>query len=154
VGVGAKVLAAGSPSLLLLALGGAAVFAVRVERVPGDDVAGAGFSQHAVIQRARLPRCQPRSLRSVERTAEHRRRVRRRGPGADDRIPALRRSPFPRKLDAEGASELRYRSVPLVEGGELEVWLRTGNHELELVYDGQSLYPGRGGSREPIGPLS
>ena len=44
---------------------------------------------------------------------------RRRGPDADDRVPALRRPALPARRRPEGASELRRRQVPLRGGGTL-----------------------------------
>jgi hypothetical protein len=118
--VGAKALASGSPSLLLLALAGAAAFAARVERVLGTTVlalvlAGVLWSNALGYHDASLaPYDQLRELESIgEEFAGE-------GPALMTEYQPYGVRHFLRKLDAEGASELRYRSVPLVEGGELE----------------------------------
>ncbi|HEX5928310.1 MAG TPA: hypothetical protein VFY48_02865 [Solirubrobacterales bacterium] len=118
--VGAKALASGSPSLLLLALAGAAAFAVRYERVLGTTVlslvlAGVVWSNALGYHDASLaPYDQLRELESIgeEYAGE--------GPALMTEYQPYGVRHFLRKLDAEGASELRYRPVPLVEGGELE----------------------------------
>ncbi len=118
--VGAKALASGSPSLLLLALAGAAAFAARVERVLGATVlalvlAGVLWSNALGYHDVSLaPYDQLRELESIgEEFAGE-------GPALMTEYQPYGVRHFLRKLDAEGASELRYRSVPLVEGGELE----------------------------------
>jgi hypothetical protein len=118
--VGAKALASGSPSLLLLALAGAAAFAARVERVLGTTVlvlilAGVLWSNALGYHDVSLaPYDQLRELESIgEEFAGE-------GPALMTEYQPYGVRHFLRKLDAEGASELRYRPIPLVEGGELE----------------------------------
>jgi hypothetical protein len=118
--VGAKALASGSPSLLLLALAGAAAFAVRFERVLGTTVlglvlAGVLWSNALGYHDAWLaPYDQLRELESIgEEFAGE-------GPTLMTEYQPYGVRHFLREADAEGASELRYRPVPLVGGGELE----------------------------------
>lgn len=118
--VGAKALASGSPSLLLLALAGAAAFAARYERVLGTTVlglivAGVLWSNALGYHDANVaPYDQLRELESIgEEFAGE-------GPALMTEYQPYGVRHFLRKLDAEGASELRYRPIPLVEGGELE----------------------------------
>jgi hypothetical protein len=118
--VGAKALASGSPALLFLALAGAAAFAARVERVLGTTVlvavlAGVLWSNALGYHDVSLaPYDQLHELESI-------------GDEIDGEGPALMTEYQPygvrhflRAGDAEGASELRYRQIPLVTGGELE----------------------------------
>ena len=82
--------------VLLLALGGAAAFALRVERVLGTT-ASWGWSSAGVLWSNALG-YHDVSLAPYDQlrgAGEHRRGVRRRGADADDRIPALRRPPLP-----------------------------------------------------------
>ena len=118
--VGAKALASGSPSLLLLALAGAAAFAINCERVLGTTVlslvlAGVLWSNALGYHDAWIaPYDQLRELESVgEEFAGE-------GPTLMTEYQPYGVRHFLRKTDAEGASELRYRPVPLVAGGELE----------------------------------
>jgi hypothetical protein len=118
--VGAKALASGSPSLLLLALAGAAAFAARVERVVGATflaliLTGVLWSNALGYHDVSLaPYDQLRELESIgEEFAGD-------GPTLMTEYQPYGVRHFLRKADAEGASELRYRQVPLVEGGELE----------------------------------
>jgi hypothetical protein len=118
--VGAKALASGSPSLLFLALLGAAAFAVRVERVLGATVlvlvlAGVLWSNALGYHDVSLaPYDQLRELESIgEEFAGE-------GPTLMTEYQPYGVRHFLRKADAEGASELRYRPIPLREGGELE----------------------------------
>jgi hypothetical protein len=118
--VGAKALASGSPSLLLLALAGAAAVAVRFERVLGTTVlalllAGVLWSNALGYHDASIaPYDQLRELESIgEEFAGE-------GPALMTEYQPYGVRHFLRKADAEGASELRYRPIPLVEGGELE----------------------------------
>jgi hypothetical protein len=118
--VGAKALASGSPSLLLLALAGAAAFAARIERLAGATVlvlilAGVLWSNALGYHDASLaPYDQLRELQSIgEEFAGQ-------GPALMTEFQPYGARHFLRKLDGEGASELRSRSVPLVGGGELE----------------------------------
>jgi hypothetical protein len=118
--VGAKALASGSPSLLLLALAGAAAFAIKFERVLGTTVlglilAGVLWSNALGYHDAWLaPYDQLRELETIgeEFSGE--------GPTLMTEYQPYGVRHFLRKADAEGASELRYRPVPLVDGGELE----------------------------------
>jgi hypothetical protein len=118
--VGGKALASGSPSLLFLALAGAAVFAVRVERVLGGTVlglilAGVLWSNALGYHDASLaPYGQLRELESIgEEFAGE-------GPTLMTEYQPYGVRHFLREADAEGASELRFRPISLVEGGELE----------------------------------
>jgi hypothetical protein len=118
--VGAKALAVGSPAVLLLALAGAAAFAARVERVLGTTVlalilAGVLWSNALGYHDVSLaPYEQLRELESIgnEFAAE--------GPTLMTEYQPYGVRHFLRAADAEGASELRARPIPLVEGGELE----------------------------------
>ncbi|HKH63862.1 MAG TPA: hypothetical protein VKA35_00200 [Solirubrobacterales bacterium] len=118
--VGAKALASGSPSLLLLALAGAAVALVRVEWVLGGTVlgliaAGVLWSNWLGYHDASLaPYGQLRELEKIghEFAGE--------GPTLMTEYQPYGVRHFLREADAEGASELRYRQVPLRGGGELE----------------------------------
>lgn len=118
--VGAKALASGSTSLLLLALIGAAVFAVRVERVLGATIlglilAGVLWSNWLGYHDVSLaPYDQLRELEEIghEFAGE--------GPTLMTEYQPYGARHFLREADAEGASELRIRRVPLREGGELE----------------------------------
>lgn len=125
--VGAKALASGSPSLLLLALAGTAAFAVRVERVLGATVlalvlAGVLWSNALGYHDVSLaPYDQLRELESIgEEFAGE-------GPTLMTEYQPYGVRHFLRRADAEGASELRYRQIPLVEGGEAEkgAWVDT-----------------------------
>lgn len=118
--VGAKALASGSPSLLLLALAGAAAFAARVERVLGATalalvLAGVLWSNALAYHDVSLaPYDQFRELESIgEEFAGE-------GPALMTEYQPYGVRHFLRELDAEGASELRFHSIPLVAGGELE----------------------------------
>ncbi len=118
--VGAKALASGSPSLLLLALAGAAAFAARVERVLGATVltlvlAGVLWSNALAYHDVSLaPYDQLRELESIgEEFAGE-------GPALMTEYQPYGVRHFLREIDAEGASELRFRPIPLVAGGELE----------------------------------
>jgi hypothetical protein len=118
--VGGKALASGSPSLLLLALAGAAAFAARVERVLGTTVlalvlAGVLWSNALGYHDASLvPYEQLRELESIgEEFAGE-------GPALMTEYQPYGVRHFLREIDAEGASELRFRPIPLVAGGELE----------------------------------
>jgi hypothetical protein len=118
--VGAKALASGSPVVLLLALAGAAAFAARVERVLGTTVlalllAGVLWSNALGYHDVNLaPYDQLRELESIggEFAGE--------GPTLMTEYQPYGVRHFLREADAEGASELRFRPIPLVEGDELE----------------------------------
>ncbi len=118
--VGAKALASGSPALLFLALAGAAAFAVRVERVLGTTVlalilAGVLWSNALGYHDVSLaPYDQLRELESIGAQFAGE------GPTLMTEYQPYGVRHFLRATDAEGASELRNRSIPLVEGGELE----------------------------------
>lgn len=118
--VGAKALASGSPAVLLLALAGTAAFAARVERVLGRTVlalvlAGVLWSNALGYHDVSLaPYDQLRELESIgEEFAGE-------GPMLMTEYQPYGVRHFLREADAEGASELRARPVPLVKGGELE----------------------------------
>jgi hypothetical protein len=118
--VGAKALASGSPSFLFLALAGAAAFAIRIERLLGTTVlalilAGVLWSNALGYHDVSLgPYDQLRELESIgEEFAGD-------GPTLMTEYQPYGVRHFLRTADAEGASELRYRSIPLREGGELE----------------------------------
>jgi hypothetical protein len=118
--VGAKALASGSPSLLFLALAGAAAFAARVERVLGATVlalvlAGVLWSNALGYHDVSLaPYDQLHELESIgEEFAGE-------GPTLMTEYQPYGVRHFLRAADAEGASELRARPVVLVAGGELE----------------------------------
>lgn len=118
--VGGKALASGSPSLLLLALAGAAAFAIRIERVLGATVlglilAGVLWSNALGYHDVSLaPYAQLRELESIGKEIDGE------GPTLMTEYQPYGVRHFLRAGDAEGASELRYRPVPLREGGELE----------------------------------
>ncbi|MBK5219566.1 MAG: hypothetical protein JJE35_07255 [Thermoleophilia bacterium] len=118
--VGAKALASGSPSILVMALAGAAAFAIRVEKVFGATVlalivAGVLWSNALGYHDVSLaPYEQLRELEDI-------------GGEFAGAGPTLLTEYQPygvrhllRAADAEGASELRTRPIPLVEGGEAE----------------------------------
>lgn len=139
--VGAKALASGSPSLLLLALAGAAAFAVRFERVLGTTVlglllAGVVWSNALGYHDVNLaPYDQLRELESIgEEFAGE-------GPTLMTEYQPYGVRHFLREADAEGASELRYRPVPLVEGGELEKgdWADTDQITLPALFTYRTL---------------
>lgn len=118
--IGAKALASGSPSFLLLALAGAAAFAVRVERVLGATVLGlllAGVLWSSALGYHDVSLAPYEQLRELESIGEE---FAGEGPTLMTEYNPYGVRHFLREADAEGASELRYRSVPLVGGGELE----------------------------------
>jgi hypothetical protein len=118
--VGAKALASGSPSLLLLALAGAAAFAVRIERVLGATVLGlilAGVLWSNALGYHDVSLAPYNQLRELESVGEE---FAGEGPTLMTEYQPYGVRHFLREADAEGASELRNRSVPLREGGELE----------------------------------
>jgi hypothetical protein len=151
--VGAKALAFGSPALLLLALAGAAAFAARVERVLGTTVlalilAGVLWSNALGYHDVSLaPYDQLRELESIgnEFAGE--------GPTLMTEYQPYGVRHFLRATDAEGASELRYRPVPLVEGGEAGkgAWVDTDQIQLPalLTYRTLVLRRNPGQSRPP-----
>ncbi len=118
--VGAKALASGSPALLLLALAGAAAFALRFERVLGTTVlalvlGGVLWSNALGYHDVNLaPYGQ---LRELERIGDE---FAGDGPALMTEYQPYGVRHFLRRLDAEGASELRFRQVPLLAGGELK----------------------------------
>lgn len=125
--VGAKALASGSPSLLLLALAGAALFAARVERVFGNTVlalliGGVLWSNALAYHDVWLaPYHQLRELEEIgeEYAGE--------GPALMTEYQPYGVRHLLRAVDSEGASELRARPIPLVAGGEAEkgAWVDT-----------------------------
>ncbi|HEX2391352.1 MAG TPA: hypothetical protein VHI77_00380 [Solirubrobacterales bacterium] len=131
--VGAKALASASPALLLLAFAGAAAFALRVERVLGATVLGLllvgvlwsnALGYHDVNL---APYDQLRELETIgnEFAGE--------GPALMTEYQPYGVRHFLRKLDAEGASELRARSIPLRDGGELEKGDWGDTDQIELL---------------------
>jgi hypothetical protein len=125
--VGAKALASGSPSILLLALAGAAAFAARVEKVFGATVlgllvAGVLWSNALGYHDASLaPYDQLRELESIGQELAGD------GPTLMTEYQPYGVRHFLRDADAEGVSELRTRSIPLAAGGEAEkgAWVDT-----------------------------
>jgi hypothetical protein len=118
--VGAKALASGSPAFLLLALAGAVAIAARVERILGITLLGAilvgvlwsnALGYHDV---SLAPYGQLRELESIGGE------IAGKGPTLMTEYQVYGVRHFLRAGDAEGASELRARQIPLVEGGELE----------------------------------
>jgi len=133
--VGAKALASGSPSLLLLALAGAAAFAARVERTLGATVLGlvlAGVLWSNALGYHDVNLAPYAQLRELESIGEE---VAGEGPTLMTEYQPYGVRHFLRAGDAEGASELRFRSVPLREGGELEKgeWGDTDQIELSAL---------------------
>lgn len=133
--VGAKALASGSPALLLLALAGAAAFAVRVERVLGATVLGlllAGVLWSNALGYHDVSLAPYDQLHELETIGEE---LAGEGPALMTEYQPYGVRHFLRALDAEGASELRYRSIPLREGGELEKgdWADTDQIELPAL---------------------
>ena len=151
--VGAKALASGSPAVLLLALAGAAAFAARVERVLGTTVlalilAGVLWSNALGYHDVSLaPYQQLRELESIGNQFAGD------GPTLMTEYQPYGVRHFLRATDAEGASELRYRPIPLVEGGEAEKgeWVDTDQIELSalLTYRTLVLRRNPGQSRPP-----
>jgi hypothetical protein len=118
--VGGKALASGSPSLLLLAFAGAAAFAVRIERVFGATVVGlilAGVLWSNALGYHDVSLAPYAQLRELESIGEE---ISGEGPTLMTEYQPYGVRHFLRAGDAEGASELRNRPVPLREGGELE----------------------------------
>ena len=118
--VGGKALASGSPSLLFLALAGAALFAARVERVLGATVLGlilAGVLWSNALGYHDVSLAPYEQLRELESVGEE---FAGEGPTLMTEYQPYGARHFLRAADAEGASELRYRPIPLVDGGELE----------------------------------
>jgi hypothetical protein len=118
--VGAKALASGSPSLLLLAMAGAAAFALRVERTLGATVLGlllAGVLWSNALGYHDVSLAPYDQLRELEQIGEE---FAGEGPTLMTEYQPYGVRHFLRAADAEGASELRSRQIPLREGGELE----------------------------------
>ena len=125
--VGAKALASGSPSLLLLALAGAAVFAARVEKVLGTTVLAlliGGVLWSTALAYHDVWLAPYEQLRELEEINEE---FAGEGPTLMTEYQPYGVRHFLRDADAEGASELRVRPVALVEGGEAEkgAWVDT-----------------------------
>jgi hypothetical protein len=118
--VGAKALSSASPSILLLALAGAAAFAARIERTLGTTVLGlilAGVLWSNALGYHDVSLAPYDQLRELESIGEE---YAGEGPTLMTEYQAYGVRHFLRDADAEGASELRSRPVPLREGGELE----------------------------------
>jgi hypothetical protein len=139
--VGAKALASGSPSLLMLALAGAAAFALRVERVLGSIVlvallGGVLWSSALAYHDVSLaPYAQLHELESIgEEIAGE-------GPTLMTEYQPYGVRHFLRRGDAEGASELRVRAVPLLRGGEAEKgeWVDTDEISLPALLEYRTL---------------
>lgn len=118
--VAGKALASASPALLLLALAGAAAYARRVERVLGATVlvailGGVLWSNALAYHDVSLaPYGQLHELESIGGEISGQ------GPALMTEYSSYGVRHFLRGADAEGASELRARSIPLRVGGELE----------------------------------
>ncbi|MGE0068352.1 MAG: hypothetical protein AB7T48_13470, partial [Solirubrobacterales bacterium] len=118
--VGAKALASGSPSILLLALAGAAAFAARVEKVFGVTVLAlvlAGVLWSNALGYHDVSLAPYEQLRELEDVGEE---FAGEGPTLMTEYQPYGVRHFLRAADAEGASELRTRPIPLLEGGEAE----------------------------------
>lgn len=117
--VGAKALASGSPSVLALALAGAAAFALRVERILGLTVfgailAGVLWSNVLGYRDVNLaPYGQMAELESIGH------RIAGQGPTLMTEYQPYGVRHFLRDAEPEGVSELRYRRIPLRNGGEV-----------------------------------
>jgi hypothetical protein len=136
--VGAKALASAGPAFLLLALAGAATFAVRVERVLGLTVfaavlAGVLWSNALAYHDVSLAPYD--QLTELERIGDE---TGGQGPTLMTEYQPYGVRHFLRDADAEGVSELRYRPIALRGGGEAEkgAWADTDQVELAplLVY--------------------
>ncbi len=135
--VGAKALASGSASLLLLALLGAAILSERVERVFGATLlalilAGVIWSNWLGYHDVSLaPYDQLRELEGIGHEYAGQ------GPTLMTEYQPYGVRHFLRDAEAEGASELRVRSIPLREGGELEKgeWGDTDQIDLATLLD-------------------
>jgi hypothetical protein len=131
--VGAKALASGSPSFLLLALGGAAAFTARIDRVLGATVLGlllAGVLWSNALGYHGVNLAPYEQLRELEAIGEE---YEGEGPALMTEYNPYGARHFLRNLDAEGASELRAREVPLREGGELEKGDWGDTDQIELL---------------------
>jgi hypothetical protein len=139
--VGAKALASGSTALLLLALAGAAAVAAQVERVLGVTLlavllGGVLWSNALGYHDVSLaPYTQLHELETIgEELAGE-------GPTLMTEYQPYGVRHFLREADAEGASELRARTVPLVGGGELEKgdWGDTDQIALQSLFTYRTL---------------
>ena len=107
--VDAKALATASPAIPFAAMVGAAGAIAGGRRAGRRDRRRPGRSRRPVVERARLPRREPRPARSARRARADRRSDRRAGTDADDRVRALRSAPLPARRGSRGGSELRRR---------------------------------------------
>lgn len=117
--VGAKALASAAPAVLLLALAGAAAYMVRVERTLGATVLAlllAGVLWSNALGYHDVSLAPYDQLRELEEIGEDHAGE---GPALMTEFQPYGVRHFLRDLDAEGASELRARPVPLVGGGQL-----------------------------------
>jgi hypothetical protein len=153
--VGGKALASGSPAFLLLALAGAAAFAVRVERVLGATVLGlvlAGILWSNALGYHDVSLAPYEQLHELEEIGEE---FAGEGPTLMTEYQPYGVRHFLRAADAEGASELRSRQVPLAAGGELEKgeWGDTDQISLSSLQTYRTLVLRRnpGQSRPPYG---
>jgi hypothetical protein len=139
--VGAKALASGSPAFLLLALAGAAAFAGRVERVLGATVLGlllAGLLWSNALGYHDVSLAPYGQLRELESIGEE---FAGEGPTLMTEYQPYGVRHFLRRADAEGASELRARQIPLRKGGELEKggWADTDEISLPAIFTYRTL---------------
>jgi hypothetical protein len=131
--VGAKGLASGAPSLLLLALAGAVVVAARVEKILGTTIlvlllAGVLWSNALAYHDVSLaPYGQ---LSELERIGEE---VDGDGPALMTEYQPYGVRHFLRGADAEGVSELRFHPIALRGGGEAEKGAWADSDEIELA---------------------
>jgi hypothetical protein len=153
--VGGKGLASGSPAFLFLALAGAAVFAVRVERVLGMTVLSlllAGVLWSNALGYHDVSLAPYDQLRELEEIGEE---FAGEGPTLMTEYQPYGVRHFLRAADPEGASELRSRQIPLTAGGELEKgeWGDTDQISLSSLQTYRTLVLRRnpGQSRPPYG---
>ena len=131
--VDAKALATASPAVVFAALVGAGLLAAGGRRVEGAWSARARLRRSAVVERARVPRGQAGAARPARGARADRRPDRRRGPALMTEYEPYGVRHFLRKADAEGASELRRRVVPLRSGRPLRKLGTADIDEFELA---------------------
>ena len=139
--VGAKALASAGPSFLLLALAGAAAFALRVERVLGTTVLGllvGGVLWSNALAYHDVSLAPYEQLRELERIDGE---IDGQGPTLMTEYQPYGVRHFLRHGDAEGVSELRYRPIALRGGGEAEKgeWADTDSIELAPLLEFRTL---------------
>ncbi len=131
--IGAKGLASGAPSFLLLALAGAAVAATRVEKVLGATVLAAllvGVVWSNALAYHDVSLAPYGQLRELERIGEE---IDGEGPALMTEYQPYGVRHFLRDADAEGVSELRYHPIALRGGGEAEKGAWADSDEIELA---------------------